>query len=458
MKLGVASAVLAVVSACSDSSSDAGSGYIQLYNAMPTSSNIVLNIDDESYGDYSYNDASTQYLVDGGDYELGFDVTISNSSEQTLSEFEYNITNENISLFVLTGDTDNSEVLKFDYQYEDPETDDEQFTFRILNLAQEFTELDVYIAEEDGSFASAEKLSTTNLFSLTDSFYFDIGEYKFYLTASNSDEVMFESDNISFSYTNQQLIAINPNFGAGQSTLRVDTISSSGSVTEHHNKASNSEVRFYNALITHELFTGYQGLIDVYVDGVDDEPEVSELNQGDASEFFAIEYGDYPLDITNQNDEELTNTQLVSALPNSSVTKFFYITEEEVTDEDDEDTTTTEIYFNSIEAEASTSVSELIHNIQILNFSNDYNAIKIYFVASDETKSTTSNIISGSFSVVSNINLYNDDYDVYVVATEGSSEILLASSTIQLDKDSTNYYLLLEDNNDEQTLNIFAQN
>ena len=134
---------------------------------------------------------------------------------------------------------------------------------------------------------------------------------------------MSESDEISFSYTNQQIVAINPNLGAGQSDYRIDTISSSGAVTEYNNKASNAEVRFYNALIEHELLPAYLGNIDVYINGIDDEADVSELAQSAHSSFFDMEYGDYPLDITNQNGEALTNTQLVSVEPNASITKFF---------------------------------------------------------------------------------------------------------------------------------------
>lgn len=457
LQLGFASAALSFVAACSDSSSDSSSGYVQMYNAMPSSSTVELLIDDEVYGDYKYNKASSQYLFDGGDYELGFDLAVTDSSTQSLSEFEYKVGGDNVSLFVITGDVDNSEILKFDYEFEDPETDDEQFTFRVLNLATENSELDFYISKEDESFSDAVKLVSPSLYSLSESFYYDTDDYKFYITAQNSDQILFESDEISFSYTNQQIIAINPNLGAGQSSYRIDTISTSGTVTEYHNKASNAEVRFYNALIEHELLPEYLGNIDVYINGIDDEAEVSELAQSAHSSFFDMEYGDYPLDITNQNGEALTNTQLVSVEPNASITKFFYLKEEEVEDEDDEDETTTEIYFNSIESAASTNMSSLYHNFKVLNFSNEYTSIKLYFVASDETKSTTDNVVTSTFSIAKETNLFNEDYDVYAVATEGSSEILLASTTFTLGDNSTNYYLLIEEHNGVHQLTKISQ-
>lgn len=457
MQLAMTGAAMSFIAACSDSSSDSSSGYIQIYNAMPSSSTIELIIDDEEYGDYKYNKASSQYLFDGGDYELGFDLAVSSSSTQSLSEFEYNIGGDNVSFFVITGDVSNSEILKFDFEFEDPETDDEQFTFRILNLATDNSELDFYISKGDESFSNASKIASPSLYSLSDSFYYDTNEYKFYITAQNSDDILYESDDISFSYTNQQIITINPNLGAGQSEYRIDTISSSGTVTEYNNKASDAEVRFYNALIEHELLPEYLGNIDIYIDGVDDEAEVSELAQHAHSSFFDIEYGDYPLDITNQNGEALTNTQLVSVEPNASITKFFYLKEEEVEDEDNEDETTTEIYFNSIEGQASTNMSSLYHNIKVLNFSNEYTSIKLYFVASDETKSTTDNVLTSTFSIAKETNLFNESYDVYAVATEGSSEILLASDTFVLNEDSSNYYLLIEENNGTHQLTRISQ-
>lgn len=97
MQLAMTGAAMSFIAACSGSSSDSSSGYIQIYNAMPSSSTIELIIDDEEYGDYKYNKASSQYLFDGGDYELGFDLAVSSSSTQSLSEFEYNIGGDNVS-------------------------------------------------------------------------------------------------------------------------------------------------------------------------------------------------------------------------------------------------------------------------------------------------------------------------------------------------------------------------
>lgn len=447
---------LSLTTGCSDSDDDSGSGYIQLYNAMPSASSITLNIDDSALGSYVYNDASTQYEVDRDTYELEFTYATSSTSDQTIADFEHDISGDKVSLFVVTGDTDNSEVLKLDYEYEDPDTDDAQFTFRVLNLAQSHSDLDLYIADEGGSFTNATLLSSTNLYSLSDSFYFDTDTYKFFITETNSQDILYESDDIQFAYTNQQIIAINPNLGAGQSELQLDIITSSGGVTEYANTGSNSQVRFYNALIEHELLPEYQGYVDIYIDGLDDEAEVQELAKNQYSAFFNVDYGDYPLDITNSNTEKLTNTQLVSALPNASVTKFFYITEEE--EEDEDGNLDVEIFFNSIELEASDNASNYLHDFQVLNFSNEYSTIKLYFVESNETKSTTSNLLTGTFSIASSISLYNDNYDIYVTAIEGSSEVLLASTTLTLNETSSNYYLIVEDEDSEDfEVTIFPQ-
>ncbi|NMP33492.1 hypothetical protein HII17_18245 [Thalassotalea sp. M1531] len=490
---GLASCLL-LLSGCESSSSDEDTdiGYIQFYNASANAPDIYMTIDEDieldseddddehverTFTGVSYSETGGRIEILEGDYyvELGLQQEDSTARDdlsliyqQPLEIFE-----DVISLYVLAEDVTTPRVLNYDIEIIDDDEDDENdlFNLRVLNLHTDIMDVDVYVSGTDETFNEATLVVSSTYTALTDNLKLEQDDYIFYLTASGSDEVLFESTEVSFSFSSQYVLMIRENLGVDTSPFVIDVLTNS-STFEYKNDGSLARFRAFNALNENELLANYNGAVDLYTDTASVQPSVTELNFGQFSEAITLEHGDYSFALNiASSDEQLLKNHLVTLSANDDKTIFFYSSEEYVdhdgdgdVDEDgDGQVDEIEITVNSLVVSNSSNQGIYQHDINIVNLidDEDFSAVDVYFVRSDEFINTAENSATVPFSANDVISLLNNTYQVFIVASINSSEVILASDYLTLDEESEDLFLLLESDESSATgykLTFAAQN
>jgi len=235
----------------------------------------------------------------------------------------------------------------------------------------------------------------------------------------------------------------------------------------------NSEAQFnaYNAISEHELMPNYQGKFSLHINGVDDSPEIEALALGELSQPVSLAKGDYSIDIlVSEQETSLLKNHLLSLDENMHKTAFFYLNEVEVDDDNDGDVDENgdgivdeiELELHSLVVSNSSRNSIYDHEIKIINLvdSNDFSVVTLYFVRSDETIETTTYKQAVSFASSGSLYLKNNTYQVYVVAIDNSSSIILNTFELILDETSNEQFLVVEADDTQPTgykVNLFDQ-
>jgi hypothetical protein len=394
---------------------------------------------------FGYSEVSGTFSMDNDTYDIEMSIPVSASSSETIYQNERNISVGDVTLVAITDSIATPEIISYQFELEELDTEDDLFTIRLLNLYQDNEDISVYISLEDESFVDANLVGTLGFGDLSDATYYETDDYKFYLT-NGAGDLVFESDEVAFSYTNQQVMIIKQNPNSGSEGYQIDRISTSSNVTHIGNIESGSQLRVFNAMDENDLLTTYHEEFDLHLGGISDTPLVSNLNRHSFSDIYDVDAGDYSMDITDPASEvKLTNSQILSLPSGSNKSVFFYLTEVIEEDDDDEDTVEeTELFVNSVVTDNNPVEGLYHHEVQVINFVEDYDFLTLYFVPSGESISTTSYKVINARAVSSTINLPNDDYDIFVLATENSTEILLRQTQLVLNEDSKNMYLVIE--------------
>ena len=254
---------------------------------------------------------------------------------------------------------------------------------------------------------------------------------------------------------------VRENTGSGSSPYAMDRMSNS-SITEYLDTDSDAQFRAYNAIREHELIPNYTGTLDIYINGVDDEAEISALEIGSYSETKVQEKGDYSLDLLIPGTtERLLSNHLLGLAENTNKTVFFYLNEEDVdldgdgnVDENNDGIVDEiEITINSLVVANSTRESIYDHQITMIDLvdSDDFNFVKFYFVRNNETIETALYNRSAVYTQPESIYLQNNTYQVFAIAEVDSSEVILSNFQLTLDEDSDELFLIVEADIDSPT-------
>lgn len=443
--------VAATLSGCGGSSSDTDStGYIKFYNASSNSPYIYVELDDANYSGASYGQNSSLIEVDSNAYTLSLSWKEGSSDYNTINEQTVQINDDKVSLVVLAGDVENPEVINYQYEYEDPETDEDQLTFRWLNLHSQSQDIDVYLSKDDETFNEAQLLGSYGYQTMSDSHYVELQSYKFYLTTSGSTEVLYESADIPFIYTTQYIMVIRANDGPGESEFTIDKISRYSAVTSYADVDAGAQISLYNGLNQNELLPQFINEVDVLLSSVNGDHTITNLAKGQFSPAMDIADGDYSIDIRSSDTAgEIAKNHFLSLPPNSDRTIFVYLTEQEV--EDDDGNEETEIYINTLPIDNSNRVSLYDHQVNVINLVDDYAQLAVYFVKSNETVGNAEYSLQSNRARPQNITLENNSYDISVIARENDSDLLLSFDSLTLDSQSGDIYLVIEEDSNSNT-------
>lgn len=460
---------------CGSDSDDDSIGYFQLYNTSANSPAIYLTVDQYDDDDYSENTHTAvsytnvgsrlEYETDNYDIELAW---YDDSDLEIIHQENVKVTSDNLQFILLSEDITSPSVVVYDIDIRDDDEieedgDDDLFNIRFLNAYQANSNIDIYMSDSDETFNEAELVSQVSYQELSENTKFEEDEYVFYITNAGETEVLFETNEISFPYSAEYIFSVRENKGAGDSPFVLDQISTS-SVTEHVDTASEAEFKVYNGVTEHELLPGYNGTVNLHIDGVDDTPEVYTLAYGKMSELIEMSFGDYSLSlVSSADDSSIIKNHLLTLNENSNKTIFFYLLEEEVdldgdgnVDENNDGIVDEiEISVNSLVVENSQSEGLYSHNMNVVNLiddeGDDFSSVSVYFVKSDEIIDTADSSVTVPFATSQSINLLNNTYDVIAIGKQNTSNIILSTNSLVLDEESVDQFLILKNDPDSIT-------
>ncbi len=469
------------LAACGGSSDSSNVGYVKFYNSSKNAPDIILTLDQDlesdddddtdnfevTFNGVAYTEALSVFEIDTDSYfyEMGWQDEDSSDRDdlEIVAEGQIKVTTDSIQLLVLTDDITAPQVETYSIEVldDDEDEDNDLFNLRVLNLHPDSAGVDFYMSESDETFNEATLVGQFNYRQLSENQKFDQDEYIFYITKSGTQEVLFTSDDIDYAYPAQYVMIVRENTGSGTSPYAMDRMSNS-SITEYLDTDSEAQFRAYNAIREHELIPNYTGTLDIYINGVDDEAEISALEIGSFSETKIQNKGDYSLDLLIPGStERLLSNHLLSLAENTNKTVFFYLNEEDVdldgdgnVDENNDGIVDEiEITIKSLVVANSTRESIYDHQITMIDLvdSEDFNFVKFYFVRSDETIETALYNRSAVYTQPESIYLQNNTYQVFAIAEVDSSEVILSSFQLTLDEDSDELFLIVEADDDSPT-------
>jgi hypothetical protein len=475
-----ASILLFILLGCESSDDSSGEGYVKLYNLSKDSPSIYLTVDEnltednddddhyeQTYSAIAYGNANSNINLTSQDYfyQLAWQDDDSTATDDLSVIYENSlvIATDTIHMIVLSDSILSPQVMVHSIPVIDDEDDttDDLFNLSVLNMHSNQQAVDFYFSKENESFNEAVLVGQYSYQQLSDSQKLDQDDYIFYITTAGSDEVLFRSDSITFAYSSQNIMVVKENTGAGTSPYVLDIMSDSA-VIEYVDAEAESQFSAYNAVASHEQLNNYQLSFDLHINGVSETPVIKSLSYGEVSSALTLASGDYSVDITNTEDNTpLLSNHLLSLVENTNKTLFFYAEQEYIdTDNDgniDEngDGIIDEIEVNlfSLMVENSLLSSIYEHEIEIVNLiqSDDFSQVAVYFVRQDETIESALYNRDINYKNTSPLLLKNNSYQVFVVAKDNGSSIILNSFELILNEQSNEQFLILETSENSPT-------
>ena len=486
--VAVACLSLLGLSACS-SSSDDDPGFINLYNASKNSPPIFLTVDEDldddddneievTYRsvDYGRSSGNIELPDDTYTYELAWqdDDETDRNSLRLIHQDEIRIRDEAIQMVVISEDINNPVVNVYDIPVvdDDDDIDDDLFNLRVLNIHPETAPIDVHMSRSDQTFNEATLVGSYSYQELSENQKFEEEEYIFYITLAGSTDILYESDEIDFPFTTQYVMVVRENSGSGDSPYIIDRVSNSNT-EEYVDNNAQAKFRVYNGIRSyeladnyadsaHELLDDYTGSVDIYVNGIDGDPIETNVEVGTFSEVQTFDNGDYALELIDSgNQEEVLRNHLLTLGENTDKTVFFYLEEEDIDDDNDGNVDENndgivdliEIHVRSLVVENSVVSSISDHEVTMINFvdNDDFNAINFYFVRSNETVENAFFDQRAPYAQEASIDLLNNTYQVFAIASSDTSEIILDNFELILNEDSSDLFFILEEDETSST-------
>lgn len=481
--------VIALVG-CDDDETTTGEGYVKLYNLSEDSPSIYLTVDEDLDTDsddddhyestytgipYGYAHSNITLTSQAYQYQLAWQDGDSTDVDDLTAIYEgdLTITDDSIHILVLSDSVLSPQVTAFNIPVIDDEDDSDYdlFNLSVLNMHPNQESIDLYISDDDETFNEAVLFEQVSYQSLSDSLKVAQGDYIFYITTAGSEEVLFTSNSIPFYYASQNIMIVKENQGSGSSPYTLDKMSDS-TVIEYVDSESDAQISAYNAIASRDELPDYQEEVAIHISGVTDTPVIASLPYGELSNSLVMDSGDYSLDITTAVDNTpLLSNLLLSVLDNSNQTIFIYAEHEYVDDDNDGDIDEDndgqideiEVGIYTLAIENSLSSSIYAHEVEIVNLiqSDDFAMVDVYFVKQDETIDTATSSSEVNYTKNSAVILTNNTYQVFVVAKENNTSIILNTFDLTLDEESTDQFLVLEIDENSATgykTTLFGQN
>ncbi|ALO33388.1 hypothetical protein CMT41_00665 [Colwellia sp. MT41] len=474
LKSWLAASILLTLLGCEFSEDSSGTGYVKLYNLSKDSPSIYLTIDEDltednndddhyeqTYTAIAYGKAHSNISLTSKNYyyyQLAWQDDDSSATDDlsVIYEDTLALVDDTIQMIVLSGSILSPQVMIHSIPVidDDDDTTNDLFNLRVLNMHSNQQAVDFYLSKENESFNEAILVGQYSYQQLSDNEKLAQDDYIFYITTAGSDEVLFRSSSIPFAYSSQNIMIVKDNMGAGSSPYVLDKMSDSA-VIEYVDAEAEAQFRAYNAVANHEQLTSYQEVFALHINGVGDNPVIAALPYGEISNALVLASGDYNIDLTSTEDNvPLMSNHLLSLVGNTNKTLFFYAEQEYVDNDNDGnidengDGIIDEIDVNvfSLMVENSVLSSIYQHEIEIVNLiqSDDFAQVAVFFVRQDESISSAIYHRELSYKNTGSILLRNNSYQVFVIANNNGSSIILNSFELIINEQSNEQFLVLE--------------
>ena len=275
---------------------------------------------------------------------------------------------------------------------------------------------------------------------------YDLASYRFYVTAAGVKKALYQSNAISLKSIEQLILVIRKNTSPGDSLFTIDKLSLTKGTIEYPDKDAQASYRVYNGIDKHKTISSYKGKFNLYLNKIDDSPEISALAQYTFSPKQSLAIGDYKLNLTASSDNKvLTKDHLLTLGANTDKTVFFYSNKKKGD----------KISINHIVTDNRIRTSLYDHQINVINFieNTDFKSLKIYFVRSHENASNAKFKITAFKDKQAKISLLNNTYEIKVIAKKDNSDVLISTKSLTLSKTSGDIYLVLDE--EEQANNQY---
>ncbi|WP_083690031.1 hypothetical protein [Colwellia sp. UCD-KL20] len=465
-----------LLSACGSGDEEDTTGNLRFYNLSSNAPAVYLTIDEDltdededafekTYTGVNFKSISASTSISTGNY--AYEIAFQNDDSKLRDDLEIllegnvDIIEASTQLLVLNGNVNAPELLTYDVAIIDDEDDieDDLFNIQVLNMYESNKGISIYFSKDDETFNEAVFVGQLNYKTLLDNQKFDQDSYIMYLVDVDTNEILFESDTITFAYPSQYILSIRKNTTESSSSYVIDVISNSA-VTELIDVNTQSTFKAYNAIKSHDLLPEYEGNLTLHIDNVDYSATVDSFSYGMFSDKLVQENGDYSVSLnTAETNSVIIENHLLTLPENANKTVFFYLQENNVDDDNDGDfdenndgiVDEVEVSVHSLVLDNKDTQSIFDHEITTLNFidSDKFLFVKVYFVRNNEMISTTPYAQSISYGLSSSITLLNNTYTVYVVAQDGTSELVLTTFEVVLNEESPPQFMVLE--NDDST-------
>lgn len=428
-------ALVSGLTACggSDGGSDEfPTAYVQFYNGSANSAQTIMRGTEDTsiLAGASYGDATSLISVEAGTTEIEFYRTDSDDQEVIINTQEFDLDEGSKSLIMLSGDFDAPTFNEFKFKREELVGEFRLFAVSVLTDQSSY---DLHMSDSGAPFSEANLLGTIEYENFEELEYwdadfenFDQGEYTLYLTAPGSDEVIFESNTLSFSFATEYVLVLRESTGAIQSGIEVDMVLNSSSVVNLDDVNASAQFRVYNSLNDHS--------VDVALEGNDDTNADLQLAANTVSDFTEVEFGDYRLTASSTTDATINfNNRLVTLSQGASKAILIY---------QDASDKLTSLSFNE-----STQPQVFDKQIVVANLVSDFSDIDLYFVRKDETIESAQYLISSiDFGESKKLVLPSDFYELVAVFDDNEdTQILLDRTQLIGFNEDANYIVTIEE-------------
>ena len=253
-------ALLTVTGCGSDSDGSPQSGLLQLVNGLNDTPTLAFEVRD-SNGDvigvensFGFQQASALLVLPEGNYEVEFSFDDPGTGfEESLLISEIAVHADTINFGLLEGEFATAslrwlETAESDVTAVKAEGEDDLLELRALNLSSSTAA--VYVGDASAAPAADNLVATvaTGNFSDPVTFVYDEdAEYRIRLTADGSDDILFATNDVSFSPNSRSLVVVNDSVGPDSASQRVWLVRDNGALRQS-NRLAQSGFHLINAV------------------------------------------------------------------------------------------------------------------------------------------------------------------------------------------------------------------
>ncbi|MEH6394993.1 hypothetical protein [Pseudoalteromonas sp.] len=431
-KTALTTSLIATLTACSgDDSSSSKSGYIQLYNGSYNSPYTRLFIDDAERSGTDFGDVTTRHNYSTNDYDVNFKYLDANDSYITISEQTVSVKDDMTQLWVMNGDFTEPTFSELSV----PTGGDEgSANLGFFNIVGENLSFDVYLANDDGLFDTAELIASPTYLNELALQSFDEGYYTLYLTQSGSTDVLFESSSVYFNDEASYVVMIRPSYATEENGITLDVVTSSNSVTALKHQNAQGQLRFINTIDDYSQvsFSATRG----------SQTSATDVTTNDMySNYLELDPNSYSIAMLDESGNKIVDNFLLTLEREQSNLGVFY---------NDKDYGP-----RMMTVKETLTPSSYSHKVTVVNLIDSYvgqdiSDVDVVFTLNGETVDDAKNIIDGIDQYDQEDQVVdNEIYTTYVLYEDNGQQIVLMQQGDMDFSQEGNYILILE--HDETT-------